>query len=1389
MPVGPVEKPLTLQALRSQARTAFARGEAYWQEGRVLEFKREGEIFEATVIGSRRYRVRAQVYDGRLVAACTCPVEDAVCKHAVALALEELRRRERAAEQARDAAAEARVARAAEADQARSPAVFRTTAEVEQWAGQHEIGYFLDVSADRLLSELSQQPNALAVWRHFRYALTNLPLREIVALETARRHLATYAAEFAACGRLLLEQEAQRVAEAIAQEAARPGVAPATAGSELATLWRLLVLARRSLRSHASPRPRAWRSQQTWSLEKSRGTILWKETELLVSAKRGAERTEAQLSISDPGTATAAVRLRCRCLSTGDRSERGLPDEQARCVHALALLDSTLDVLENATQRALGDEAAQELARELLKPPWSRALEELGPPAEEAKPRATIELWWQLERELGELTLTPVVKKFTKTGALTAGARLSVARLLEEHGAALEPRDQLIAEHLVAWAGGSTYPIRAFASAVGHPRLLSEVDRTTPVTLVRLPLGFTALPANGQIRLEPALEGARFEPRLLEALLTSFRPGEPLLTADPAAPGPDGPDGPDGADGARFLMIDVSDEARRLWTVLARHGSTFPPESHAQLLEKLAPFEARLPLSIPRELKGRQINADERVVIRLRLLPDVSLELELFVRPGAGAPLYAPNSGPRDVMLLRDGERVYVRRELLGEPERARAALEALPLAEEEREEGPPGCFRIATPQAALRVVAALDPPPPGVEAEWISERPQMGGALHVKQLRVVVDHQRDWFGIAGDLKVEQGRLELAVLLDAARRQHRFVQVGANRWMELTDQLRDQLRELSDRTFIGKQRMELSPGAVPAIRALIEAGAAVEQAPAWQQLGDRLAAAGKLKPRPPAGLQTILRDYQVEGHAWLSRLAAWGAGACLADDMGLGKTVQTIALLLDRSKLGPALVLAPTSVCWNWVEELARFAPSLRPILYVDQENRAEALAKLGKRDVLIASYGLLVRDADKLAATSFATLVIDEAQALKNPTTQRARAARTLDAGFRVALSGTPMENHVGELWSLFSVVFPGLLGSWEQFRDRYASSIERTRDPEAHAALGRVIRPFLLRRTKQEVARELPERTEIQLPIALSHEERQLYEDARLAAVAELSETGKDVRDQQHRFQVLAALTRLRLLASHPRLYDPTSKIPSSKLRRLVELLEELRAEGHRALVYSQFTSHLGLVQAELGRAGIRALYLDGSTPAAQRKTRIKAFQEGEGDVFLISLKAGGTGVNLTAADYVIHLDPWWNPAVEDQATARAHRIGQTRPVTVYRLIARGTIEEKILALHGEKRALVASILDGTDVAGRLSTGELMALLASGPLGNEEDGEPPTSTQERPMTKSKRKQMQGKPELPHDPEQPQAPELHEELDPLEGEQPELRESPGERPRLTLVP
>jgi SNF2 family DNA or RNA helicase len=455
----------------------------------------------------------------------------------------------------------------------------------------------------------------------------------------------------------------------------------------------------------------------------------------------------------------------------------------------------------------------------------------------------------------------------------------------------------------------------------------------------------------------------------------------------------------------------------------------------------------------------------------------------------------------------------------------------------------------------------------------------------------------------------------------------------------------------------------------------------------------------------------------------MARLAAWGAGAVLADDMGLGKTLQAIALLVRRSSEGPQLVVAPTSVGFNWRRELARFAPELVVRSYAGPD-RARRLEEAGPGQVFVTSYGVVLRDAAELRAVRWATLVLDEAQAVKNPKTQRARALRGLDADWILALTGTPLENHPADLWALFRIVFPGLLGSFEAFRAGYLPEVEadpgapRTRRGEAEAptlassALRRAIAPFVLRRTKAEVARELPPRTDVVVDVTLSERERALYDDARLAAIAEMEKA--DVTEETHHHpRVLAALTRLRQLACHPRLVDPRSRVPSSKLERFLQLATDLRAEGRRALVFSQFVRHIDLVAAALEETGARFARLDGRTPPEVRARRVDAFQEGALDLFLVSLKAGGTGLNLTAADTVVLLDPWWNPAVEDQAADRAHRIGQRQPVTVLRLIARGTVEEKMLDVHAEKRDLFARLLGGAAAPGRLTTEELVALI----------------------------------------------------------------------------
>ena len=480
----------------------------------------------------------------------------------------------------------------------------------------------------------------------------------------------------------------------------------------------------------------------------------------------------------------------------------------------------------------------------------------------------------------------------------------------------------------------------------------------------------------------------------------------------------------------------------------------------------------------------------------------------------------------------------------------------------------------------------------------------------------------------------------------------------------------------------------------------------------WKAFVERLSEAGRRQPEPPSTLQAELRDYQLDGFRWLSRLAHWQAGACLADDMGLGKTVQAIAAMLEQAPHGPCLVIAPTSVCHNWENELTRFAPSLAIRRLGAAGGRADILAGLKAMDVLVLSYGLLHQEADRLTEIDWRMVVFDEAQAIKNAETRRAQAGQRLKAHFRVALTGTPIENYLEELWSLFAVINPGLLGSRESFGRRFVAPIERNRDASALHALRALIRPFMLRRTKSAVLSELPPRTEVTLEIDLPEDERAFYEAMRqraLEALVQLSETGGG----QNRIHILAEITKLRRACCHPGLVDPATTLPGAKLQAFLDLVDDLIRNKHKALVFSQFVGQLERVREALLARGVSHQYLDGGTPASEREKRVAAFQAGEGDLFLISLRAGGTGLNLTAADYVIHLDPWWNPAVEDQASDRAHRIGQQRPVTVYRLIVRDSIEEKILELHRSKRDLASDLLEGTEVSARLSDEDLLNLM----------------------------------------------------------------------------
>jgi SNF2 family DNA or RNA helicase len=448
----------------------------------------------------------------------------------------------------------------------------------------------------------------------------------------------------------------------------------------------------------------------------------------------------------------------------------------------------------------------------------------------------------------------------------------------------------------------------------------------------------------------------------------------------------------------------------------------------------------------------------------------------------------------------------------------------------------------------------------------------------------------------------------------------------------------------------------------------------------------------------PEGLTAEVRPYQQTAVDWLSFLREAELGGVLADDMGLGKTLETLCSLRGRT-----LVVCPKSVVYNWAEEIARFRPNLRAAIYHGPKRELDSAA-----DVTLTTYAVLRLDAERLSAESWDAVVLDEAQAIKNPDSQSARAAYSLGGRFRVALSGTPIENRLEELWSIMHFCNPGLLGGRSDFDERYSKRVQEG-DARAAEALQRKIRPFLLRRTKKEVLPELPPRSELVLYVELEDSERAVYDAVKAATKKRVVE---ELAHGTNTLAVLEALLRLRQAACHCALVPGQHAEGSSKLERLLEALEEASSEGHRALVFSQWTSLLDLVEPKLDAAEIRYTRLDGAT--RDRAAVVAEFQNEAGPpVMLISLKAGGTGLNLTAADHVFLLDPWWNPAVEDQAADRAHRIGQVRPVLIHRMVTKDTVEERILALKEKKRALSALALGAADHAGGITREELLALL----------------------------------------------------------------------------
>ncbi len=543
----------------------------------------------------------------------------------------------------------------------------------------------------------------------------------------------------------------------------------------------------------------------------------------------------------------------------------------------------------------------------------------------------------------------------------------------------------------------------------------------------------------------------------------------------------------------------------------------------------------------------------------------------------------------------------------------------------------------------------------------------------------------------AGALKVEKEKMHRAL-------------VEGRRWLVLSDgslaEIADEVRALvSEEVAAGKGTGKLPPHQFGRIARWLELADSprvqLHVDPQTVALRQRLRdLATRPQPALPSRLEATLRPYQLVGLAWLQLLKELGAGGLLADDMGLGKTLMTLAFLArwkEEAGPGTVLVVCPTSLVGNWVREAERFTPDLRAVAWTGATRRDIAI---GEHDVVVTTYGVLRRDAAKLAKTRFRCVVLDEAQNAKNPASATSRVARQLDADMRLALTGTPVENRLSELWSLMTFANPGMLGTAREFDERYERPIGLRPDGAGAAELRAVVRPFILRRTKAQVLGDLPPKTEIERSCVFGLRQKRAY-DALSLAVREAVRTNMERRkDARTRIAVLTAILRLRQMACDPRLIDPAAR-PEDSAKRMafLDLVRELVSEDRRALVFSQFVELLSLWRQDLDAARVPYEWLDGST--TNRDAVVDRFQSGTAPIFLVSLKAGGAGLNLTAADTVIHCDPWWNPAAEDQATDRAHRIGQTKPVTVIRLVARGTIEDKIALLKGKKRELADAIL----------------------------------------------------------------------------------------------
>ncbi|MEI9938253.1 MAG: DEAD/DEAH box helicase [Pseudomonadota bacterium] len=944
----------------------------------------------------------------------------------------------------------------------------------------------------------------------------------------------------------------------------------------------------------------------------------------------------------------------------------------------------------------------QRLPRELVlwdlistKPEWQKALDALAQ-ISESKPldRAHgYRVAWYVDMVRGELS-RPALQECRPAEGWSEGRRATLAELHALY-AELPSEDQRVLDCTrEQHKGQRDFTPEAPEALIGHPRVVNGLRARAPIEVLRGTPRIETREERGyvQVFVEPA--GAALGINVVAESET------------------------------RLLVYRVPEGIFRASEAL-RGGTRIPKSHERELLSVLGKLAESVEVRSPELGSERTIVADATPCVRFAVHAGAWL-VQLGVRPfSEQGRFFLAGVGRTSLSAYSAGQRLRCERDLELERDKNLALRQACPTLasppdpDEQSAFDTPDSWTLGE-EGVLQLLSELRDAALPCALEW----PESGGmklSAHASSttLHGRLRSDKGWYLVTGGMRLDSvTEVTLNELVRApSLGQGRFVRLENGAYVEIEARIRRviaALRAVNSAPRPGAE-LRLPKSALFALGELNGPHSGFELDVESQSWLERVARLSRKEFALPSSLRATLRPYQVEGYRWLSSLSELGLGACLADDMGLGKTIQILTLLLSRvaEAHGPTLVVAPTSVCGNWVAEITRFAPTLKAIEYVGKE-RAKQLTSMSDEassaSVVVCSYTLLQQDQAELSALSWGTVVLDEAQFIKNPLSLRAKAAYSLSAKQRIAATGTPVENHLGDVWGIFRFLNPGLLGDWQHFKHTFLMPVERDAGRESTELLQKLLRPFLLRRLKRDVLSDLPPLTEVQHDVHWSEDESLRYALLRKQIHQKLYTVhGK----RNNKLEVLAEIMRLRRFCCHPVLVFPDAPRQCSKIDAFLDLVEELRENQHRALVFSQFVDFLALVREHLDERQIRYEYLDGSTPQAQRQARVAAFQEGDAPLFLISLKAGGFGLNLTAADYVIHLDPWWNPAVQAQASDRAHRIGQERPVTVYRLITRDSIEDSIVKMHASKRELAGALLDDGDAIASISSDELIELL----------------------------------------------------------------------------